>query len=435
LQRAYFGVLKIELQTMKNLGFLCLILLSCLRVMAQSTLLNGLQACYPLDNNAINYAATGSAYNGTLVNTTQAIGHTNVANTAYKLNGTTSSYIVLPGLSGLKNNSVFFSGWFYIDSLPPEQYLVYTNNGCTFNFEAYSLITYYDFTVSQQVFQVSKANGSCQYAPQVQSSTAPSVGNWYHIGFFISQDTMKLYVNGVLEDQTSHTILFNYAPGKDVYIGVTNESNFNLPFKGRVDDVRFYNRQLTPAEVMTLYTTGAPCLAGSAPTASFTPSKKSVCRGQSIVLTDNSANSPTSWNWQMPGGNPANSAISNPTVLFANPGTYTITLITSNAFGSSAAYTQTVLVSECLSVTQEAENSSFVLYPNPNSGRFNVQLSESQRLRITDTRGFQVGYQLHCNGNPFCEVELADVPEGVYFICLQDANGVTKHRSKITILR
>lgn len=53
-----------------------------------------------------------------------------------------------------------------------------------------------------------------------------------------------------------------------------------------------------------------------------------------VHFTDNSANSPTAWQWQFPGGTPSNSTAQNPVVIYASAGTYPVTLTTSNAGGS-----------------------------------------------------------------------------------------------------
>jgi len=227
---------------------------------AQS-LVTGLQACYPFNGNANNYASTGPLLNGITSNVVQAAGHTNAVNSAYSLNGTTYSYIELPDHPGLKSDSVFFSGWFYIDSLAYEQYLVYSKNTCSYNFEAYSLIVYFESSVNHHVFRVSKSDSTCTYAPQIDSQTTPVLNTWYHVCFYVDNSVAKLYINGLLEGSVSHTTQFDYQSGKSVFLGVTNENNFNLPFKGRIDDVRFYSRELTAAEVLQLYTNAPVCTA------------------------------------------------------------------------------------------------------------------------------------------------------------------------------
>lgn len=82
----------------------------------------------------------------------------------------------------------------------------------------------------------------------------------------------------------------------------------------------------------------------SPPVASFTASATTVCSGQSITFTDNSTNQPTSWAWTINGGTPNSSTQQNPTATFNTPGTYTVSLVASNSFGSSAASSQTITV-------------------------------------------------------------------------------------------
>lgn len=305
-----------------------------------------------MDGNTTNYAPSGNVLNGTGYNINSVIGHTGLSGTAYSLNGSTSSYIMLPANPGIKSDSVFFSGWFYIDSLPNEQYLVYTKNNCNVNFEAYSLITYNSPWAGQQVFRVSKSGAFCQYAPQVDSQISPAIGNWYHVCFYVDNSIMKLYVNGVLQGTSSHNIQFSYQTGKDVFLGVTNESNFNLPFKGRIDDVRFYNRELSAQEVMTLYTQSPACTVsdGTQPAAFFQTSGNQVCVGSTVTFTDLSTNNPTSWSWQMPGASPANSSTNIPSVTYSSPGVYTVSLVATNGQGTSTnTAIQTITVSNCAS--------------------------------------------------------------------------------------
>ena len=80
------------------------------------------------------------------------------------------------------------------------------------------------------------------------------------------------------------------------------------------------------------------------PAPNFTASAATVCAGQSVTLTDNSTNSPTSWTWTMPNGSPASSSVQNPAVTYNTAGTYTVTLTASNSFGAGAAVSQTITV-------------------------------------------------------------------------------------------
>ncbi len=88
----------------------------------------------------------------------------------------------------------------------------------------------------------------------------------------------------------------------------------------------------------TIITTDNP------PAANFTASASTVCAGQAVTLTDNSTNTPTSWSWTMTNGTPASSSIQSPSVIYNTAGTYTVTLVDANSFGSSTSVSQIITV-------------------------------------------------------------------------------------------
>ena len=67
----------------------------------------------------------------------------------------------------------------------------------------------------------------------------------------------------------------------------------------------------------------------------FSSIDTTICEKFCINFLDQSNNNPTAWQWQFPGGNPSSSTLQNPTNICYNiPGTYDVTLITTNANGS-----------------------------------------------------------------------------------------------------
>lgn len=80
-----------------------------------------------------------------------------------------------------------------------------------------------------------------------------------------------------------------------------------------------------------------------APTAAFTLDQTEGCVPFEVQYTDESADGPTTWAWEFPGGDPATSTEQNPTVTYAAPGTYSATLTVSNSAGTSET-TQTDIV-------------------------------------------------------------------------------------------
>ncbi len=94
------------------------------------------------------------------------------------------------------------------------------------------------------------------------------------------------------------------------------------------------------------------------PTAIFSASSTSICVGACINLTDLSVNNPLTYNWTMNGGSPASSTIQNPTVCYSTPGTYTLNLQVSNAYGSNSMSMNIVVLPSSVSTSQ-----SFTLCP------------------------------------------------------------------------
>lgn len=62
----------------------------------------------------------------------------------------------------------------------------------------------------------------------------------------------------------------------------------------------------------------------------------SICMGTATTFTDASTNTPTTWNWNMPGASPATSTVQNPSVTYSASGVYNATLIAANASGTNS---------------------------------------------------------------------------------------------------
>jgi PKD repeat protein len=71
------------------------------------------------------------------------------------------------------------------------------------------------------------------------------------------------------------------------------------------------------------------------PVAAFT-TPGNVCENAAMTFTDLSAPAATSWSWTFPGGNPASSTAQSPSVSWSAAGTYTVSLISTNSFGSDS---------------------------------------------------------------------------------------------------
>ncbi len=86
-----------------------------------------------------------------------------------------------------------------------------------------------------------KINGTIQHI----HAGVPAVGEWYHVAGTYDGTTMRLYVDGV--EIGSRTVSGTVGAGLDVQINSNNER-----FDGLLDDVRVYDRALSPCEIALL---------------------------------------------------------------------------------------------------------------------------------------------------------------------------------------
>ena len=121
----------------------------------------------------------------------------------------------------------------------------------------------------------------------------------------------------------------------------------------------------------------------AAPVSNFNVASLNICTGVSTQLNDQSINAPTSWTWTAT--NPtgvtfSNANAQNPTVTFANPGTYTLALTAENAIGQNTS-AKTITVSTCTGIT-ELTNNNFMVYPNPTTGNLNIDFNNATSSQI-----------------------------------------------------
>lgn len=99
------------------------------------------------------------------------------------------------------------------------------------------------------------------------------------------------------------------------------------------------------------------------PGCNFTMSATQITKGQSVTYSDISPNSPTSWDWTFIGGSPSVGHLKNHTVTYNTAGTYSVTLLPTNADGSSInPCTQTITVVESqINISGKVENGTKLL--------------------------------------------------------------------------
>ncbi|MCA6436975.1 MAG: T9SS type A sorting domain-containing protein [Bacteroidetes bacterium] len=171
------------------------------------------------------------------------------------------------------------------------------------------------------------------FVPPVTLFTAPCGGGGG--AFPIVTFTFNLTIpNTALPGVTRMRVIYGNSMNTPVAAAscFTAPANPSSPFyAGEVED---YNVNLV---------TGA---AATPPVANFTV-PVNVCKNQTITLNDNSTNTPTAWSWTLTGASPATSTLQNPAITYTNAGTYTISLVSSNASGASAIVSKTIAIIDC----------------------------------------------------------------------------------------
>lgn len=220
-------------------------------------LLTNLQACYPMNcasgGPILNaHAPTGSALNGSINGNVTCVADRNGnPNSAIKFGGTASDFVNIPSNVLVKpTTSLTVAGWFHLTSLS-HQDIIFTKNNCNSNFNAYNLL------YRNNAFEIVKKPGTGSSCLDGAPATYTAGIGWHHVVFYI--DNTKIYI--VVDNHTPTTVTLNYPfeyDSTDVILGGTDQF-VNNPFSGSIDNLRFWNRQLTSTEITDLYVNDRNC--------------------------------------------------------------------------------------------------------------------------------------------------------------------------------
>jgi len=83
----------------------------------------------------------------------------------------------------------------------------------------------------------------------VDGNTSIVLGEWYHVAGTYNGSTLKVYVNGVLEDEETIGISRTYNT-ENLQIGALRMPVFEYWLNGTIDEVKLYNRALSHEEVL-----------------------------------------------------------------------------------------------------------------------------------------------------------------------------------------
>ena len=202
-------------------------------ISAASTGKNDLLSCLQFENNT---ADSTIHFNQAAAYGTVAYVPGKVGTNAISLNGT-NSFLQLPA-NVANQQEITVAAWIYWKGGASWQRIFDFGNGQN----EYMFLTpnngfgYMRFAVK---------NGG---AEQQLNTAAPTAGNWIHVAVTLAQGKARLYVNGVLKDESNAFTIspLDFRPALN-YIG---RSQFSDPlFNGYIDDFRVYNYALSANEI------------------------------------------------------------------------------------------------------------------------------------------------------------------------------------------
>jgi hypothetical protein len=219
---------------------------------------SGLVACYPFNGNANDESGNGN--NGTLNGVTLSSDRFGNPNSTYYFNGT-NNYITLPNTIKLVNS---FSICFWIQTSASNQsswpwgtFLI-DRDAC-----GYSA----DWSVCMGNGNKIQFNtGSASYVDYTLISAAIINDNTWKFIVIIADATLKskrIIINTLLDNSVN----FNLSPFTNnnlpIYVGASGcETTTHTYFKGKIDDIRFYNRVINTNEIQAIYN-GSTCCSGN----------------------------------------------------------------------------------------------------------------------------------------------------------------------------
>ena len=96
------------------------------------------------------------------------------------------------------------------------------------------------------------------------STTSVNDGYWHHVVIVLEgSSTMKIYVDGTLEDTTTGITAGSFTSTRPIYLGVQEQPwlsgvNAATYYDGKLDDIQVWNRALSASEISTLHSNGRP---------------------------------------------------------------------------------------------------------------------------------------------------------------------------------
>ena len=205
---------------------------------------SGLVGWWPFNGNAID--SSGNGNNGTVNGATLTTDRFGNINSAYIFDGI-NDWININNSNSLNPPSqITISAWVNTSAYNVSNASMVVNKGWDQGPGHYDLLVFTPNSKSRFVI------GSNIY---VESNSIININQWTLITASIDSLTMKIYINGTLENTALQNNNNSFGTNTDpLYIGKHDYNNFPYYFSGKIDDIGIWNRILTQQEITSLYT-------------------------------------------------------------------------------------------------------------------------------------------------------------------------------------
>lgn len=154
--------------------------------------------------------------------------------------GGTSTYVNVPGSAYAFSGPFSISLWMNENSSAVSEVVVSEQTGGAGT--GYFINTY----PTNTEVQIAITSSTFSYT----TGPAPYFGTWEMVTMVYDGTSLSIYINGSLSGSAVSAAPYN--PSGALVMGETQRGGFH-DFSGSLDDVRIYNRALSPAEIMALY--------------------------------------------------------------------------------------------------------------------------------------------------------------------------------------
>lgn len=234
---------------------------------------------------------------------------------------------------------------------------------------------------------------------------------FYKVSSESGYDKLKFYINGTMQDEWSGEVAWTSAS----YNIAAGDYSFKWEYSkdGSIDN----GQDCAWVDFIILPASGDNVL-----TAAFTVDNNDPCDGEPVAYTSSSVGDVTSWSWTFEGGDPATSNEESPTVSYATPGDYSVTLEVGDGVNTATITKEDyITVHNCTGV--ENVTASINLYPNPNNGIFYIDIKgmENANMTIMNSLGSIVYTENNmANDNSMKRIDLSNQAEGIYMLVIED---------------